>query len=659
MNKGKSMMKRKENQSIYEKEQEDEDIKKYEAIINKLSHELSNTEKIINRTSNARTASSGKNKSNMRQTISKTKEDRNDKDFLITFMNEDSPNFLPKNLHLLYDNDSNKGITNSEKFKNLAKLMLDDKEQYTENLFVRKGEERFYLKLYTALSKQSKDVFLNENNEKQKKNRILLQKLNEIHFPSINFQKFAPKSRIMNNDIRTISGDINDINNNFEINENEIEDCYFKQKQKGIFYIPDLVIGEEKKQENENKDIKTIKGSLRKLRSNMQIRYDEKQKEKEKEDQKKRYEEEKKKYWDPELDSDLLSYINHNIINIEELDIEKKIPLNFNFKKNNFNEENDNDDEEIIPIIGQEILSQNNDNNNNNLKNSIKNEKNIIESKKKIIHIVDEMKKSVTSDDKNMEENHIINHKFNEYNEICSEPKILNFDKDKKKMKETDYNYELKDRIYDKLNEIWEFEGNAFPANGTNLSSKKIYKYAKNNENNEEISTDSFTIEGTKLLILKQSLFSHAKSRENTCRQSVPINLSLGGKDIILMNVKPENKSVEHSAKSLNDYFSGKGSNFNSRTATKKLDFNDDTKLKLNDTNPLNNSIISNSNINDKKSDSDSEYSSESKKEVSNKINDTKKSDEKMDSKEDDDSSIDNKLQKAKRERQLSFSSGD
>ena len=431
MNKGKSMMKRKENKSTYEKEQEDEDIKKYEAIINKLSHELSNTEKIINRTSNTRTPSGGKNKSNMRQTISKTKEDRNDKDFLATFMNEDSPNFLPKNLHLLSDNDSNKGISHSEKFKNLANLMLDDKEQYTENLFVRKGEERFYLKLYTALSKQAKDVFLNENNEKQAKNRILFQKINEIHFPLIDFQKTAPKRIVMNNDERKISDDTNDLNNNIEINKAELEDCYFKQKEKGIFYIPDLVVGEEKKQETtENKDNKIFKGSLRKQRSNMQIRYEEKQKEKEKEEQKKRYEEERKKYWDPELDSDLLSYINHNIVNIEEINVDKKIPLNFNSIKNNINEEDDDNEDEIIPVIGQEILSPNNENKNNS---TLRIEPIKQESKKKLMNIVDEMKKSVTNIDKSIEENHIINHKFNEYNEICSVPKILNFDKDKKK----------------------------------------------------------------------------------------------------------------------------------------------------------------------------------------------------------------------------------
>ena len=36
------------------------------------------------------------------------------------------------------------------------------------------------LKLYTALSRKSKDVFMDEDHEEQSKNRIFLQKLNVI-----------------------------------------------------------------------------------------------------------------------------------------------------------------------------------------------------------------------------------------------------------------------------------------------------------------------------------------------------------------------------------------------------------------------------------------------------------------------------------------------
>ena len=139
--------------------------------------------------------------------------------------------------------------------------------------------------------------------------------------------------------------------------------------------------------------------------------------------------------------------------------------------------------------------------------------------------------------------------------------------------------------------------------------------------------------------------------------------MSLVGDNIMMMSVKLENKSVEHSPKSINDYFSGKDLNSISGTLVKKLDFNDDTRNKLNNSNSLNNSIISKSNDDDNKSeDSDSESSSSSKKEESSKINNTntQKSKTKINNnKENDDSILDDKLQKAKRERQLSFSSGE
>ena len=35
---------------------------------------------------------------------------------------------LPKNMHLLSDNDRNQSISDETKFKNLADLMIDDKE---------------------------------------------------------------------------------------------------------------------------------------------------------------------------------------------------------------------------------------------------------------------------------------------------------------------------------------------------------------------------------------------------------------------------------------------------------------------------------------------------------------------------------------------------
>ena len=193
-NHGKSNFSRpKENtKSMIEKNLEEEQFKKYDAIVNKLILTVSNKDKILSRTdgefSNKRTPSLGKNKSNFKITVSRTKDDRNDKDFLSTFMNNDSLPILPKNLHLLSDNDTNQSISNTEKFKNLANLMIEDRESYSENSFIRNSEDRLILELYTILCRQSKEIFLEEeSNEKLSKKRLLIHKLNDIKIPKFGF----------------------------------------------------------------------------------------------------------------------------------------------------------------------------------------------------------------------------------------------------------------------------------------------------------------------------------------------------------------------------------------------------------------------------------------------------------------------------------------
>ena len=130
------------------------------------------------------------NKSNYSSpTTSRLKEDRNDQDFLGNFMNiDDHANILPKNMHLLTDDDTNQSITSQEKYKNLSNLMLDDKN-ITELNFIRNTEERIKLHLYTAFSKKSKELFMNEKNVKQSKNQILFHKINDIHIPKFGFKQ--------------------------------------------------------------------------------------------------------------------------------------------------------------------------------------------------------------------------------------------------------------------------------------------------------------------------------------------------------------------------------------------------------------------------------------------------------------------------------------
>ena len=80
--------------------------------------------------------------SNIRRTTSRTKETFKDRDFFINFMNEDSMPILPKNMHLLTDDDTNQNIDNKTKFQKLADLLLEDKETVIENFFLKKVEDK-------------------------------------------------------------------------------------------------------------------------------------------------------------------------------------------------------------------------------------------------------------------------------------------------------------------------------------------------------------------------------------------------------------------------------------------------------------------------------------------------------------------------------------
>ena len=194
---GKSNFSRpKENtESLIEKNQDDEEFKKYDGYVGRLYQVVNNREKTLSHVENDfsanRTPSIGKNKSNLiRLTISRTKDEHNDKDFLTTLMKNDSMPILPKNLHLLSDDDTNQSISNTEKFKNLSRLMIDDKESYTDNFFVRNAEDRVILKLYTILGRQARKIFLEEgNSDKLDRKRLLLHKLNDIKITTFEYNK--------------------------------------------------------------------------------------------------------------------------------------------------------------------------------------------------------------------------------------------------------------------------------------------------------------------------------------------------------------------------------------------------------------------------------------------------------------------------------------
>ena len=229
---------------------EEEQLKKYREIIERLEGEFKNKSgkvkmgSLYSNSINTGGASKGNNKSSyMRRTTSRTKEVLNDRDFLINFMNNDVKPFIPKNIHLLSDNDTNQSISDDIKFQNLANLMIDDKETVVESHFMKNVDDKMILKLYTALSRKSKEVFMDEKHEEQSKNRVLLHKLNdikipihEIYDPSLNDEKNVSEDK---------SSDSNESDK--EYSKKSINQVHKKNLEKNIKSFKKLVVVMKKK----------------------------------------------------------------------------------------------------------------------------------------------------------------------------------------------------------------------------------------------------------------------------------------------------------------------------------------------------------------------------------------------------------------------------
>ena len=446
-----NISKPKENtKSSAEKNLEEERFKKYEAIINKLTLTVSNKDKIITRTehnySKKLNNSVAKNKSNFKLTIDRTKDDRNDKDFLSTFMNNDSLPILPKNLHLLSDNDTNQSISNTEKFRNLANLMIDDKELYSEKCFIRNSEDKLMLSLYTTLGRDAKKLFLEEeNSEKLSKKRLLFHKLNDIKVPKFGFKKpINEKKEISKKATKNLNKiynlNINENNNkkDEEKEENEEEkekECYFKQEEKGYFHIPQLInINEFKRKEKslENRETPDILN---------------------------------KKFWDPDIDGDLLSYINHNIIKIEDIynkDENEQIKKNMDME--------DIDEDKIVPVNAQEIVSSDSE-------------------------IDEEFDKKNSNDEFIMPKKNKI--RFSEFCGISSYQSEVICQVDSDKIKELQDEEELKRKHTKILNRISSFNEKFFPLYSFSLSKDLIYRITTRNESNKIEKTDIINIDPT------------------------------------------------------------------------------------------------------------------------------------------------------------------
>ena len=411
-------------------------LKKLEDIVQKLQQAVdkgNNLEQSHQEQSKRTTT----NKSNFSSpTSTRMKEDRSDREFLSNFMDIDEKNVIPpQKMHLLMDNDINQNISAREKFQNLSNLMMDDKN-ITEFNFIRNSEDRVKLHLYSAFSKKSKEIFMNEKHPKQSKNQILFHKINDIHIPKFGYYPLQEKeeneklTKIEHEDKKNeeIKNEIKNTNN-YKINLNNEEknnnknkkfnENYFRKENKGYFHIPSLI------KISSNPNVSEIQKDLKNKKLNI--------------------------FWDPEIDSDTLSYINHNFICIEDIYNNKNIDEdNKNKTEKDINEEIEPN---LIPIIAKEVILENNLENNNVLEQKdtkVKDKKSSDKSKNKFIEFI-AVKEGVAKQEFQVNPNSKSQQKFN---------------------------IQLKNDFNALINKYMEIDKNEFPK-GNNLTPKKIERFLR------------------------------------------------------------------------------------------------------------------------------------------------------------------------------------
>ena len=624
---------------------EEEELKKYRELIELFDNEVKNRtgkikdDSMYSSTNNGGGASGGNNKSSfMRRTASRTKEMLNNRDFLLNVMNNDTMPISPKNMHLLSDNDTNQSITNEAKYKNLADLMVEDTETFVETHFIRKVEDRMILKLYTALSRKSNDIFMDENHEEQYKNRVLFHKINDIKIPkfefydhglnngdndlddSIDFEEIQQNilnldknSNIYNRKVRSNSEKVSysrKFNNNNAKNDNEeqigktstvnknsliftnnlknqnnnlannlnkrastnnnansINNNAQDDKKNSLNSYGSNILLIEKKNTNQKNSISNTNNmdnisnfdnsinpdnisGINKLNSINNINLDDKMDnsilyeniEEEKENENKLKFNENCKYnkkhtknvikipkltnynpyrdkyhsrrfhknkpqnlWEPEIDGDLLAYINHNIISIEDI---------YNKDKEKILNNNSREDD-IKTIEAKEVV-------NDVMSNSL-NDIDVKEEKNNKSMDNNSIKKEGGSNAGEDEENEgKSRNKFCEFKDRYPNLIEISLPVDPTKLKLNTFHSELKEIFYSRINEVGEFSEDIFPSKGVDLKSIKIYRYAINNERNEEVSTDRITILSTTPPSPPQTPHSQGKEKNNPKRKKSP-----------------------------------------------------------------------------------------------------------------------------------------
>ena len=470
-------MAEKSNKSHFTQKQSDKDdkspedikLKKYEEIVQKLLQTVKHRDKNERSEHTESNKQKVNNKSYSSPTTSRIKEDAGDREFLNSFWNtDDHTNILPKNMHLLIDNDTNQSISSQEKYKNLSNLMLDDKN-ITEFNFIRNPEERVKLHLYTAFSKKSRELFMNENHPKRSKNQTLFHKINDIHIPKFEFKQSNLQKNdnlinsynfIENSDINyeksegseNINFGVNDNNGDEHKNENEkhyFNECYFRQEKKGYFHIPTLVKIESKSPiKRELRKQKTYIGPVKMLNPF-----------------KKEIKKQDDIFWDPEIDADTLSYINHNFISIEDI-YNKKIIDEKNIKNKSPPIQNDENEPNLIPIQAKEITFA------SQRKNTMNNF--VYEKEKKYDGFEHGDNDKLKNENKN-------DNKFIEF--IAINPNIIKTEYQvvPKAKEEFKYELKLKKDFREKINKISEYDLSLFPKNG-DYSAKKIERVLRFHE---------------------------------------------------------------------------------------------------------------------------------------------------------------------------------
>ena len=237
----------------------------------------------------------------------------------------------------------------------------------------------------------------------------------------------------------------NNGNGDEDKNENEkpiFNECYFRQERKGYFRIPSLIKIDSKPQsplKQELRKQKTFMGPVKMLNPF-----------------KKEVKKQDSIFWDPEIDADTLSYINHNFISIE--DIYNKKNIDEKNKNKNIQIQNDENEPNLIPIQAKEIIFT------RERKNTMNNF--VYEKAKK-----NEGYEHCDNDKLNNESKNI--NKFIEF--IVINPNIIKTEYQVVPKAKEDLKYELKLKkdFRDKINRVSEYDVNLFPKNG-DFSAKKI-----------------------------------------------------------------------------------------------------------------------------------------------------------------------------------------